>query len=392
MAQQPHQTATPKYRRQKRPHGTDDAFVVLSDVRHYLGTLGSSESKQAYHALIAEWESNRQSLPVPCDELTITELVARYWVFAQEYYRKPDGTTSPEVAHLRRGLRPVAMLYGDARAGDFGPRALKAVRQWMVKRRQARRDINRQVGRIRRMFKWAVGEELLRPDVLQALQAVDGLKRGRCAAKETEAIKPVPDAFVDAVRPHVARQVWAIIELQRLTTARAGELVVLRSVDLDTTGRVWLYRPSDHKNAYRDHDRVIYIGPRAQAVLRPFLADRAVDAYLFSPREAVAEIKAANATTRRRPDQPPNPRKTDRKVRERYDVGSYRRAIARACKVAGGPPWHPHRLRHNAATALRKEFGIEGAQMLLGHKHADVTQIYAETNHDKALAIAQRVG
>lgn len=360
--------------------------------RRYLGEYGSSESKQAYHALIAEWESNGRVLSVSLDELTIAELVARYWVFVEEYYRKPDGTPSPEVAHLRRGLRPVVMLYGATRAADFGPRALKAVREWMVKRRQARRDINRQVGRVRRMFKWAVGEELLRPDVLQALQAIDGLKRGRCAAKETRAIKPVPDAFVDAVRPHVTRQVWAIIELQRLTAARAGELVVLRPVDLDMTGRVWLYRPSDHKNAYRNHDRVIYIGPRAQDVLAPFLAGRALDTYLFSPREAVAETRAANATSCRRLDQLDALQKTERRVRDHYDVASYRRAIARATKVAGVPPWHPHQLRHNAATALRKEFGIEGAQVLLGHKHADITQIYAETNHDKGLAIAQRVG
>jgi len=42
--------------------------------------------------------------------------------------------------------------------------------------------------------------------------------------------------------------------------------------------------------------------------------------------------------------------------------------------------WHPHQLRHNAATQLRKEYGLEAAQVILGHKTITVTQVYAEKN------------
>jgi integrase len=77
---------------------------------------------------------------------------------------------------------------------------------------------------------------------------------------------------------------------------------------------------------------------------------------------------------------------------DHYDTGSYRRAIARACKEAKVPTWHPHQLRHNAATAVRKQFGLEGAQLMLGHSSADVTQIYAEVDREKALAIAAKIG
>jgi len=38
--------------------------------------------------------------------------------------------------------------------------------------------------------------------------------------------------------------------------------------------------------------------------------------------------------------------------------------------------WHPHLLRHNAATRLRKEFGLETAQVILGHKTLAVTEVY----------------
>ena len=56
------------------------------------------------------------------------------------------------------------------------------------------------------------------------------------------------------------------------------------------------------------------------------------------------------------------------------------------------PVWTPHRLRHSAATYIRKEFGLEGAQIMLGHARADVTQVYAEVNEAKALKIAAEIG
>ena len=46
----------------------------------------------------------------------------------------------------------------------------------------------------------------------------------------------------------------------------------MRPIDIDTAGRVWLYKPKQHKNLYRGRIRTIYLGPKAQAVIQPFLA------------------------------------------------------------------------------------------------------------------------
>ena len=54
--------------------------------------------------------------------------------------------------------------------------------------------------------------------------------------------------------------------------------------------------------------------------------------------------------------------------------------------------WHPHQLRHTAATELRKEFGLEAAQVILGHRTLTVTQLYAERNTKAAAAVMGRVG
>jgi hypothetical protein len=85
------------------------------------------------------------------------------------------------------------------------PLALKAVRAAIIENDICRLEVNRRVGRIVRMFKWGVENELVPPSVHHGLKAVQGLKRGRSEARESEPVKPVPDAFVDAIRPHVSR-------------------------------------------------------------------------------------------------------------------------------------------------------------------------------------------
>ncbi len=54
--------------------------------------------------------------------------------------------------------------------------------------------------------------------------------------------------------------------------------------------------------------------------------------------------------------------------------------------------WHPHQLRHNYATDVRGQFGLEAAQVLLGHTKADVTQIYAERDMNRAANVAAKIG
>ncbi len=54
--------------------------------------------------------------------------------------------------------------------------------------------------------------------------------------------------------------------------------------------------------------------------------------------------------------------------------------------------WHPHQLRHNAATELRRQFGIETARIILGHRSAAITEVYAELDQAKAVEAMKRVG
>ncbi len=56
------------------------------------------------------------------------------------------------------------------------------------------------------------------------------------------------------------------------------------------------------------------------------------------------------------------------------------------------PNWHPHQLRHNAATRLRREFGLDVARAVLGHSSPAVTEVYAELDQAKAADAMARIG
>jgi len=353
------------------------ARVRIDGKDHYLGEYNSPESHDAYARLIAEWSAShptleqRETLPA-LDNLTVAELLVKYLAFAEGYYVNPDGTPSKELVCMKDAMRPLRKLYALTPVREFGPKSLKAVREYLISERYARTHINRTINRIRRIFKWGVAEELVAPAVLQALKTVDGLRKGRTEAKESEPVKPVPMADVEIVLPIVTRQIAAMIRLQLLTGCRPGEIVLMRGCDIDTTGDIWVYSPSKHKTSWRGHERNIYLGPKAQEIVREFTKPDA-EAYLFSPRDAMAEYLAEKSRNRKTPlsygNKPGSNRK--RKPRkqpgEHYSPESYCRAIAKACRKAGIDTWSPNQLRHTAATEVRKAYGVEAAQVVLGH-------------------------
>jgi len=201
-----------------------------------------------------------------------------------------------------------------------------------------------------------------------------------------------------------------------------------------TPGRPhWLYRPPFHKNAHRGKVRTIVLGPKAQELVKnyftPVLSDN-----LFSPVRAGEERRAHRAAQRKTKLQPSQEaRDTARKARgprrnvcQKYDRSSYGLAIDRACEQAFLLPtalargadesyaawwarlgdedraavkawkiahrWHPNQLRHSFATRVRKQHGLEAAQVLLGHTRADVTQVYAERDTTLANKVAAMIG
>ena len=435
------------------------AVVRLNGRDHYLGVYGSTEAKGEYDRLIAEWlaagrrdpevvAKTATSKPVP---ISVNEVLLAFLTWAPTYYKDVDGEPTTEVGELKSSVRPVCDLYGLTPAAEFGPLALDAVRQHMIGRGWCRTLINRRVERVKRVFKWAASKELIPAAVEAALRTVPGLQKGRTAARESDPVTPVDPHHVEACLPHLNPHVRAMVELQRHTGMRPGEVCGLSFAEVDRTDGVWVYRPSRHKTAHRGKERVVFIGPKGRAVLEHFVrgdhpppegfeyldlnapANRdarlvAADAYqeagrehdaallrdvgravvlvagcvvdptakLFSPeRERVERFRRRRAA--RKSKVPPSQlrrRKTSPKrlPAAEYHPHAYANAVAKSCVKAGVPRWFPNQLRHSFATDVRKDHGLEAAQHLLGHSHANVTQIYADRDLQMAAQVAAKIG
>ena len=147
-------------------------------------------------------------------------------------------------------------------------------------------------------------------------------------------------------------------------------------------------------------------------------------AYCFRPCDSEAKRRAEAHKSRKTPENCGNrpgsnrKRKPKRTAGECYTTASYRRSIHRACDKAFPHPklgyilrssfsdaesrelrkwqsqhhWSPNQLRHTAATEIRRDFGLEAAQIILGHSQLGVTQVYAERDLAKGMEVARQIG
>jgi integrase len=413
----------PSYRLHKQ---SGQAIVTLNGADVLLGKFGTVASKSEYNQRIAEWLANGRQRPVASADLSIAELIARYRVHVTAYYRHPDGTPTGEADNIGDAMRPLRIMYGKTPARDFSPLKLKALRQAMIdpkilepmttRKGWCRNVINHHIYRICALFSWAVENELVPAGLPQALREVKSLSRGRSKARESVPVQPVDDAAVDATLPYLSTVVQAMVKIQRLTAARPGEISQMRTADIDQTADVWLYRPARHKTAHHGRQRTVAIGPRARLLLQPYLKPLNPTAFIFSPMDAVAEMRERRHAARQTPAGQGNrigtnrTRKPRRQPGERYTAAAFRRAIWRACDLSFPVPadlredpiaaakwkrdhrWHPNQLRHSAATEIERRFGLEGSQVALGHSSPNITKTYVARNEAAASRIAAEVG
>src|SRR5262245_59443121 len=233
----------PRYRRHKQS-GQAVVSLPLGHGKYrdvLLGPFETDRSKREYTRVLDEWLAHgghvlasRQS-PGRAG-LTINELLLAYLPTVEDYYRHPDGMPTQEVDNIRLALRRLRQGYGHTDASAFDSLALEALREATIRDGLCRGRINKDVGRIKRLFKWATAKKLVPLAVYQGLLTVGGLRAGRSAAKETEPIRPVADVVVEMTLPHLTPPVRAMVQLQRCTGMRPGEVVVIRGCDIEKRG------------------------------------------------------------------------------------------------------------------------------------------------------------
>jgi integrase len=333
-----------------------------------LGPYGSDESRIEYGQLIAKLaggvpidpiaDSKRGSLPRNESDdpgPSVGEICLVFLKHAETHYVK-NGKRTSEYDCMKSVIRPLNELYGRLPAKDFGPLALKAVRQKFVELGWVRVSCNKGVNRIRHIFKYAIGNELIDASVLAKLKCVGPLLEGRTEARDNAPRTAVDAERIDAVQKRVSPLVCDLIDLQRLTGARSGELLKLSTGLLDRSADVWTAELSDHKTIHHKKNRTLHFGPQAQLILTKYLS-------------ADPDTKLFGITRT-----------------------AFCRAITRACEKAEIERWVPHQMRHTTGHNVREEFGLEHTQAVLGHSKASMTEHYAKASRTKAAEVARKVG
>jgi len=340
---QPRKPRVPKLRA-KRVRGHDYAVAKFNRAERSFGRWDDPNSVRAFHAYLSRWEANgRRPIREAGDspKLVIRDLERLFLEHARIHYRHPDGTPTREARNFQDALRHLVETCGNESVETFDASRMEAVRDAMLEPTErcpsglARNTVNARLRRLRQVFRWARRKRLVPPSVVAEVELVDPLPQGRSLARETAEVPPAPPAAVEAALPHVSNAVAAMIEIQRLTGMRPGEVIQMRLADITQRpvelphvvrqmaegDPVWTFSPPRHKNAWRQHTRTVYLLADVQEVLRPFVLRvprPRLDQFLFSPCDA---SKRVSTDGKRAP-------------RDRYTVGSYARAISRAVCAA----------------------------------------------------------
>lgn len=343
------------------------AYVTINGRVIYLGKYDSPESHNNYDKTIAEWLSNNRMLESEyfVSDFSVSDLVARYLDHSINYYlnRRTNKPTS-HYHKIKSAVVYAHRYYGDLPIEEFRARHLKAIRTIMIDKKYVRGTINQWISLIKAMFRWGAEEELFSDEIYHRIKIVKGLQLGRSDAKESKSVKGITYDRIHAVKPHIPTLVWDMVQIQLLTGMRPGEVVGMKGSELVTGSEVWEYLPESHKTAHKGKSRFIFIGPRAQVILSPYLIKH-VAGYLFQS-----------------PAIPGEP----------YTVAAYRRCITRACKRIDIDKWTPHQLRHTRADEIENLYDIDSACDVLGHQTTKTTLTYLERRKERARRVMKEIG
>lgn len=358
--------AIPTYRHHKP---TNQARSTVDGKDYWHGVWDSPESKRKYAEFLDKHARGVLADPAPPPPMPFVSIDALCLKFVADQFKRyvrADGKESAECDCYRGVIKILSGLFGQTPIDEFGPLRLRRCREAMVEAAWSRGYINKQVGRLRRIFRWGVSWELVPQVVADALKSVEGLRPGDSTAPELPAREAVPMEHIEIIKTRMRQRTKDLVDLLIYTGARPGELVSVRPCDIDMRKKrrkdgepeIWVANLAKHKNAWRGQRRTLYFGPRSQLILRRYLGKGC------NPKERIFPVSRHTLSL----------------------------SIAAACERHGIPRFTAHHLRHTAATLLRDELGIEYAQAMLGHKRVDQTASYSIKSEKKAITAAKKLG
>lgn len=376
------------------------AYINYRGQRHYLGKIGLLEAERERLRIVTEIKvGGNHSANSPA--VTVAVLVRDFLKWAKKRYLK-NGRSTGSWERFGYATAPLLALYANCPVSEFRPLALKAVRQKMVDSGLCRKTVNQRIGFVKQIFKWGVGEEMVPAEIKLALYDISGLKSFETTAVDYAPVEPVSWEVVEKTLKFCSPIIADMVLVQFYGSAmRPQDVCNMRACDIDRGGEIWVYTPWEHKTEHKNRKAERWLGPKAQEILLPYLTAKAAtpEAFLFSPKDTLRYIKTEKRLNRKTKVQPSQAERAKLakenpkcKAGDKYTVNAYRTAIQRAAKAADAAIWSPNQLRHARLTMIRKDYGLEAAQVIGGHASADVTQIYAERDREKAIKVMREIG
>lgn len=356
----------------------------------YLGAYGSEEARQKYAELLARITSGQVQTPATqtgksaSGALLVCDVINRFDRHARVYYSARGRERDQFVC----ALRPLDRLFGNLPAASFGADELRSLQQamidgsWMGEADRAhprapksggwsRGVVNARIKRVRTVWRWAEEKKLVPQGTWAGLCAVKPVRANRPGAREVERARTTTMAEVKRVCRHLTPALRAALLVQFWTGMRSCEVRIMRTGDMAGDR----YTPRQHKTDYLGHLRVVVLGPRALAALRPWLE--------------AARARGADAAVF------PSPgcnRRGGKGRGEPYTRDGYCQAIRRAADAAGLPHFHAYLCRHATRMRVSRHGGDEAARAVLGQRHLSTTLGYGELDQALALDVQSRLG
>lgn len=397
-------------------HRQGKAYVWRGSKWVYLGKWEENGPSKAATDRLAGlknlWTVDPKAMAKPKSDLLFVEL----WLL---WMNSSEGPSEKSQRYLGRAAR---LLFGTVevdgpyllyQATDFTARDLKSwqshlcsIKNGQGELRFSRDTVRRCVKLVRQCFSWGVVEGKVDQLHAAALTLVESPGHGK--VKEGKKRSSIDKATSDKVLPLLSPPLRAAIELLWLTTSRPSEVLGLKvgdirqtgslllrgggQIDLDKEG-VWAAVIEEHKTAGKGFERVMFFGPKSQAILQSFITSTG---YLFKPSDGRAHFITGQAAKKKEGSlgsrKPVKGEKAKRKPGEFYTYGALGNAVAKACKKLAISRWFPYQIRITASAAIMDSHGSEAAGVYMGHRPRGVTGGYVGGNLRLAAKVARDCG
>lgn len=290
---------------------------------------------------------------VPSCAINLHELAVSYLSFRKDELDKRDHD------NIRKTFELAADFYPNSSTDDWDAEVLEAFQKFLNEHYTIT-GIKKHINFFRQVFNWGMRKHLVSSVVCFELSQVPPLRPDRCRKNPKRTV--INRRVFESQLKYYPRVIADMMQMQLLTGMRPNEVCQVNLSEIDKTlfSDRWIYAPQLHKTAWRGKERNILFGQSVREII-----DRNASQW----RDAVfVSVK------KRKPYTEPNYARTISKIQKKYSLQKF----------------VPYQLRHTAFTEVAAEFGIELADVFVGHCTKGIAAVYDHSELERQWFVVSR--